>query len=218
MLHVPILRHRAERAARPFPYIDTLFDYGGFLDGARDGLGQLPAHAAHEPIAVVGAGLAGLVTAYELLRAGARDVTILEASSRAGGRAFSRPFSSKHPEFLAELGAMRFPPSEFALFHYLDAFGVAHTPNFPDPGKVLTNIGYQGRTYVWRPDSKHPPALFARVSTGWNATPEGKGTTGDFASISTTMKMRSWNWVARIVVQGRPEPATTCSAFRFMSK
>lgn len=169
MLHIPILRHRPERAVKPFPYIDTLFDYGGFLDGASDSLGHLPAHAAHEPIAVVGSGLAGLVTAYELLRAGARDVTIFEASKRAGGRAFSRPFSARYPEFLAELGAMRFPPSEFALFHYLDAFGIAHTPNFPDPGKVLTNIGYQGRTHVWRPESKRPPALFTRVANGWNA-------------------------------------------------
>jgi tryptophan 2-monooxygenase len=167
MPHIGNLRQRP-KAAQAFPYIDTLFDYGSFLRGARDAIGRLPAHLEHEPIAVVGSGMGGLVAAYELLRAGARDVTIFEAGSRPGGRAYSRPFTTAHPEFLAELGAMRFPPSEFGLFHYLDQLGIAHTPNFPDPGKVLTNIGYQGRTYVWKADSKTPPAIFARVSNGWD--------------------------------------------------
>lgn len=174
MAHIPNLRRRpavakAAKAAKSFPYIDTLFDYGSFLRGAGDGLGRLPPHVAQEPIAVVGSGIGGLVAAYELLRAGARDVTIFEASARPGGRLYSRPFTATHPEFLAELGAMRFPPSEFGLFHYLDALGIPHTPNFPDPGKVLTNIGYQGRTYVWQADSQHPPALFTRVAKGWDA-------------------------------------------------
>ena len=96
MAHIPNLRRRPT-AAKSFPYIDTLFDYGSFLRGASDAIGRLPSHVAHEPIAVVGSGVGGLVAAYELLRAGARDVTIFEASARPGGRMYSRPFSASHP-------------------------------------------------------------------------------------------------------------------------
>jgi monoamine oxidase len=40
-------------------------------------------------IAIVGAGLAGLVTAHRLVQAGATDVTVYEANTRLGGRMFS---------------------------------------------------------------------------------------------------------------------------------
>ena len=55
-------------------------------------------------------------------------------------------------------------------------------------------------------------AATSSVSTGWNREPAGTGTTGNFASARATVRMRSWNWVARSVVQGRPDSATTRSA------
>lgn len=158
----------AAAAPASFPYIDNLFDYGAFLKGARDGLGKLPHSAVEQPIVVVGSGIGGLVAAYELMRAGARNVMIFEASHRYGGRAYSAPFNPSLPQYLAELGAMRFPPSEFGLFHYLHEFRIPYTPDFPDPGHVSTNIGYQGQTYQW-PAGKAPPALFHTVSAGWDA-------------------------------------------------
>jgi tryptophan 2-monooxygenase len=167
MAFIPNVRKRLV-AATSFPFIDNLFDYGTFLRGAVEGIGMLPPGAAHEPLAVVGSGIAGLVAAYELLRAGARNLTIFEADARIGGRAYSSPFTPTRPEFLAELGAMRFPPTEFGLFHYLDRFQIPYTSNFPDPGKVFTNIGYQGQTYSWSA-GKAPPELFTKVNSGWNA-------------------------------------------------
>ena len=167
MALIPNVRRRVVAAAS-FPYVDNLFDYGAFLRGAVEGIGMIPPATAQEPVAVIGSGIAGLVAAYELLRAGARNLTLFEADARIGGRAFSSPFTAARPEFLAELGAMRFPPSEFGLFHYLERFRIPYTSNFPDPGKVLTNIGYQGKTYVWSA-GKPPPALFDRVNKGWNA-------------------------------------------------
>jgi phytoene dehydrogenase-like protein len=141
MAFIPNLRRRkpviaasetASTQQATFGYIDTLFDYGAFL-AASPALGTLP--ASGQTIAIIGAGMGGLVSAYELLRAGASNVVLYEASGRIGGRAYSIPFTSQAPAFLAEMGAMRFPPSEYSLFHYLDQFGIEANSNFPDPGE-----------------------------------------------------------------------------------
>jgi len=52
-------------------------------------------------VCVVGAGLAGLVTARELVRSG-RDVVVLEARNRVGGRVLNHRIS---PGVVTELGA-----------------------------------------------------------------------------------------------------------------
>jgi tryptophan 2-monooxygenase len=177
MAFIPNLRRRTpvvtatETAPAPqptFAYIDTLFDYGALLAASPDSLGALPASASGKTIAIIGAGMGGLVSAYELLRAGASNVALYEGSGRLGGRAYSIPFTSQAPAFLAELGAMRFPPSEYSLFHYLNRFGIEASANFPDPGEVLTNLGYQGKTYTW-PAQGNPPDMFATVHAGWSA-------------------------------------------------
>jgi len=62
MAYIPNLRQRP-KAAKSFPYIDTLFDYGSFLRGAGEAIGRLPSHVAQEPLAVVGSGIGGLVAA-----------------------------------------------------------------------------------------------------------------------------------------------------------
>ena len=49
---------------------------------------------------------------------------------------------------------------------------------------------------------------------GWTWTPVKTGTTGSFVRARATIRTRSWNWVARNVVQGTPELARTCSAPR----
>src|SRR5690348_12444122 len=54
----------------------------------------LPRNEYRPSVAVIGAGMAGLVAAHELRRAG-YDVTILEAQQRVGGRVFTlrEPFA-----------------------------------------------------------------------------------------------------------------------------
>ena len=73
-------------------------------------------------VVVVGAGMAGLVAAYELLRAG-HDPVVLEAQQRVGGRVLTlrEPFA---PGLYAEVGAMRIPRAHALTLAYVDKFGL----------------------------------------------------------------------------------------------
>ena len=50
------------------------------------------------------------------------------------------------------------------------------------------------------------------VSTGWKRTPAATGITGSGDIARHSQTKASWNWLARSVVQGRPEPEITRSA------
>jgi monoamine oxidase len=83
-------------------------------------------------ILVLGAGLAGLVAAYELSNAG-HDVTILEAQLRPGGRVYTlrEPFSDG---LHAEAGAGRIPPQHSITLQYVRHFGLQLDPFWPTTG------------------------------------------------------------------------------------
>jgi monoamine oxidase len=79
-------------------------------------------------VIVVGAGLAGLSAAYELLQAG-HDPLILEAQHRVGGRIYTmrQPFAQG---LYGEAGAMRIPRAHALTMAYVGKFGLA-TSDFP---------------------------------------------------------------------------------------
>lgn len=80
---------------------------------------QQPKH-----ITILGAGVAGLVAAYELERMG-HTVDIMEASNRIGGRVWTHRFGSEVDAPYAELGAMRIPSSHQHTLHYVREMGLA---------------------------------------------------------------------------------------------
>jgi monoamine oxidase len=111
---------------------------------------QLKRRGPPKKIIVVGAGLAGLSTAYELMLAG-HDVTVLEAQLRPGGRVctFRSPFSDG---LYAEVGAMHIPETHDITLSYLQLFNL---PLDPEPSFARASLSYvRGKRIVVRDETK----------------------------------------------------------------
>ncbi len=92
--------------------------------------GELSQAQTTQSILIIGAGLSGLVAAYELSRAG-HQVTLLEARERSGGRVhtINLPFSNGQ---FAEAGASRIPSNHNLTHGYCDHFSLARDPFYPN--------------------------------------------------------------------------------------
>lgn len=75
-------------------------------------------------VAVIGGGLAGLVSAYELQRRGV-DAVVHERADRPGGRVRTHRFWD---ETYADVGAMRIPGNHECVLHYVREFGLQTRP------------------------------------------------------------------------------------------
>jgi len=148
---------------------DFPFDFEAWVQHP-DGLGAVPAEHYGREVAIVGAGIAGIVAAYELMRIGLRPV-IFEVD-RIGGRLRSEPFSAA-PHIVAELGGMRFPRSATALWHYIDAMGLDGAP-FPNPLTEFaptTVVDLEGSTHFAN-SLDDLPNEFHEVAHAWSQTLE----------------------------------------------
>lgn len=144
-------------------FIDILYDHENYL---RQNNGQIskPISNTNKKVAIIGAGAAGLVSAYQLKKVGL-TVDLYEAEQRYGGRVFSyHPIEKEAALF--EMGAMRVPPSEKIFNFYAKEFGM-ESGDFPDPGKVPTSIIFEGELYQWQPNDENPPEIFKLVSESW---------------------------------------------------
>ena len=137
----------------PETIIDMLFNYEKFLttnSSDSDGSIAFNCPSTRKKIAIIGAGAAGLVAAYELSKINNIEVTLYEASDRLGGRMDSTviPDGSLNNKIF-EMGCMRFPPTSHTLYFYLRKFGLETVPNFPDPGVVKTELLYKNQVIEW---------------------------------------------------------------------
>jgi tryptophan 2-monooxygenase len=107
---------------------DFPFAYDDWLTHAS-GLGSVPEAMHGSEIAIIGAGVSGMVAALELMKLGLRPV-IYEAG-RMGGRLRSQAFENSDG-IVAELGGMRFPESATTFYHYVNLLGLQTKP-FPNP-------------------------------------------------------------------------------------
>jgi monoamine oxidase len=95
---------------------------------------------AYEPkrVVVVGAGLAGLVAAFELKRQG-HEVVVLEGQNRVGGRIYTlRSFA---PGLYAEAGGMRIPRAHDLTLRYCQLFKLPLRPFVMGNPKALVYVG-----------------------------------------------------------------------------
>ena len=146
----------------PFPFDDWIKHPAG--------IGTIPAERHGAEVAIIGAGISGLVCAYELMKLGLRPV-VYEAS-QLGGRLRSQPFEGA-PGIIAELGGMRFPVSSTTFYHYVDRLGLESKP-FPNPltpaaGSTVINL--EGETYYAR-TLDDLPVQFKQVADAYHAALE----------------------------------------------
>jgi len=94
-------------------------------------------------VAVVGAGLAGLVAARELTRAG-RSVAVLEARDRVGGRLLNVPVGDGA---VVEIGGQWVGPTQLRVRELADSLGVGTYPTYDEGDKLFE---YAGRIRRYR--------------------------------------------------------------------
>ncbi|MEO0957207.1 MAG: NAD(P)/FAD-dependent oxidoreductase [Pseudomonadota bacterium] len=163
---------------------DFPFEYDRWLTDPA-GLGRIPAEKHGTPVAIIGAGMAGLVAGYELMRLGLRPV--FYEAGELGGRLRTRRFTGAD-NVVAELGAMRFPPSSTAFWHYADKLGLATAP-FPNPltpAAGSTVIELEGEKHYARTTADLPP-LYREVEDAYNRALEEEA---GFAALRTAIAAR----------------------------
>lgn len=129
--------------------------------------GLTPKAATPKKIIVVGAGMAGLTAAYELLRAG-HDPLILEAQQRVGGRVYTlrEPFTDG---LYAEGGAMRIPKVHDLSMAYVEKFKLKLAPFTMGNPKALYHL--RGHRHRIEEANTNPDAL------GFDTAPHERGKT-----------------------------------------
>ena len=130
------------------------------------GLGSVPDACHGSEVAVIGAGLSGMVAAWELMKLGLKPV--IYETGRMGGRLRSEQFENAQG-VVAELGGMRFPRSATSFSHYTDLLKLKKRP-FPNPlteaaeSTVIDLAGVQ----VYAESLDDLPDIYKEVANAWD--------------------------------------------------
>ena len=171
---------------------DFPFDYPTWITHPS-GLARLPDSAKGDEVAVVGAGIAGVVAAHELMKLGLKPVVF--ESGRMGGRLRSQRFGAAD-DVIAELGGMRFPRSSAAFYHYVDLLGLETRP-FPNPltpAAPTTVIDLGGET-MHAETLADLPVLFREVAGAWA---EALETHASFSAMQDAIRAKDPEAVRRL--------------------
>ncbi|MGI9417940.1 MAG: flavin monoamine oxidase family protein [Geminicoccaceae bacterium] len=182
--HQPILGEDAD--ARPVTIFGPDFPYP-YDDWIRHpaGLGRLPPERHGAEVAVIGAGMAGVTAAYELMKLGLKPVVY--ESRRLGGRLHSEPFKAADG-VVAELGGMRFPRASTAFYHYLDLFDLETRPfaNPLAPATPSTVIDLAGKP-IYAETADDLPPLLRQVGDAWREALEDEA---EFSAMQAAIRSR----------------------------
>jgi len=132
-------------------------------------------------VIIIGGGMAGLVAAYELARAG-HDPLILEAQNRVGGRVYTlRTFA---PGMYAEAGAMRIPRVHDLTLGYVNHFALPLRPFMMGNPKGLVYVG--GRRLTAEEAGVTPDEL------GFPVADHERGRSHSALWADATRELRAW--------------------------
>ena len=171
---------------------DFPFHYARYLWQAailKKPLGHVAPQHYGEQVLIVGAGVSGLVAAYEAMRMGLHPI-VVEASGRIGGRLYSQVVGDRndpHARVICELGAMRFPKSGKALMHYFNKVGMdANSTDFPNPGSLAAPVPLS----ITRTNRRTTNAMTCRKNTNESKTCSSATSSSRIRSVLPTWKMR----------------------------
>ncbi len=171
---------------------DFPFAYDNWIKHPK-GIGSIPQPAHGTEIAVIGAGVSGMVASFELMKLGLKPV--IYETGRMGGRLRSEHFENA-TGVVAELGGMRFPRSGSTFNHYASLLELETKP-FPNPltdAAESTVIDLAGvKTYAETLDDL--PPVYKEVSDAWH---EALNTEAHFEELQNAIKERDTHTIKQL--------------------